>query len=125
MCVNTLHKGDSDEDNNNNNEIVTMLLAKEETVLHGIVDKLIETGRCCGMQMNVEKTKVIRNARQPFPVKLMIYKNQLESVKFFKYLGSMLTDDGRCTCEIKSRIAMEKLHLTSRGLFLLAKWTSN
>ena len=24
------------------------------------------------------------------------------------YLGSMLADDGRCTCEIKSRIAMAK-----------------
>ena len=28
--------------------------------------------------------------------------------KRFKYLGSMLTEDGRCTCEIKSRIAMAK-----------------
>ena len=26
----------------------------------------------------------------------------------FKYLGSMLTNDGRCTREIKSRIAMAK-----------------
>jgi len=29
-------------------------------------------------------------------------------VKCFKYLGSILTDDGRCTCEIKSRITMAK-----------------
>jgi hypothetical protein len=29
-------------------------------------------------------------------------------VKCFKYLGSILTEDGRCTCEIKSRIAMAK-----------------
>ena len=26
----------------------------------------------------------------------------------FKYLGSMLTNDGRCTCEIKCRIVMTK-----------------
>jgi len=26
--------------------------------------------------------------------------------EYFKYLGSMLTDDGRCTCGIKSRIGM-------------------
>ena len=26
----------------------------------------------------------------------------------FKYLGSILTNDGRCTCEIKRRIAMAK-----------------
>jgi hypothetical protein len=35
----------------------------------------------------------------------------------------MLTNDGGCTCEIKSRIAMAKAALTRRGLFLLAKWT--
>jgi hypothetical protein len=29
-------------------------------------------------------------------------------MKCFKYLGCFLTDDGRCTCEIKSRIAMVK-----------------
>ena len=33
---------------------------------------------------------------------------KLENVKCFKYLGSMLTDDGKCTREIKSRIAMAK-----------------
>ena len=32
----------------------------------------------------------------------------VENVKCFKYLGSTLTDDGRCTCEIKSRIATAK-----------------
>ena len=26
----------------------------------------------------------------------------------FKYLGSILTNDGRCTCEIKCRFAMAK-----------------
>jgi hypothetical protein len=37
-----------------------VLLAKEETVLQGIIDRLIETGRCYEMEMNVEKTKVMR-----------------------------------------------------------------
>ena len=36
----------------------------------------------------------------------------------FKYLGSMLTDDGRCTCDIKSRIAMAKAAFNKkRNLF--------
>ena len=38
----------------------------------------------------------------------MIDPKQLENVECFKYLGSMLTNDGRCTCEIKSRIAVAK-----------------
>ena len=33
-------------------------------------------------------------------------QKQLENVKCFKYLCSILTDDGRCTCEIKFSIAM-------------------
>jgi hypothetical protein len=49
-----------------------VLLAKEEMVLQDMIDKVIETGRCYGMEMNVEKTKIMRSSRQPFPVKLMI-----------------------------------------------------
>ena len=38
-----------------------VLLAKEEVVLlQGMIDKLIETGRYYGMEMNVEKTNVMR-----------------------------------------------------------------
>jgi len=46
-----------------------LLLAKEEKVLQGMTDKLTETGRCYGMEVNVEKTKVMRISREPFPVK--------------------------------------------------------
>ena len=44
-----------------------VLLAKKETVLQGMFDRLIETGRSCGMEMNVEKTKLMRTSREPFP----------------------------------------------------------
>ena len=70
------------------------------------------------MKMNVEKTKVMRISRQPFPVTIMRDQKQLENVKCFKYLGSILRDDGRCTCEIKSRIAMAKAAFNKkRNLF--------
>jgi hypothetical protein len=39
-----------------------VLLAKEEKVLQDMIDKLIEIGRSYGMEMNVEKTKVIRTS---------------------------------------------------------------
>ena len=50
----------------------------------------------------------MRISRQPFPVNIMIDQKQLANEESFKYLDSMLTNDGRCTCEIKSRIAMAK-----------------
>jgi len=34
-----------------------VLMAKEETVLQGMINKLIETGRYYGMEINVEKQK--------------------------------------------------------------------
>jgi hypothetical protein len=55
-----------------------------------------------------KKTKVMRISRQPLPVKIIIDRKRLENVESFKYLGSILTNDGRCTCEIKCRIAMAK-----------------
>ena len=36
--------------------------------------------------------------------------------KSFKYLGSILTNDGRCTCEIKSRIAKAKCAFNKKGV---------
>ena len=76
-----------------------------------------------GMEMNVEKTKVMRISRQPSPVKIMMDQKQLENVESFKYLGSMLTNDGRCTREIKSRIAMAKAAFDKKKILLPANWT--
>jgi hypothetical protein len=45
---------------------------------------------------------------QPYPIEIIINKKQLENVEYLNHLGSMLTNDARCTREIKSRIAMAK-----------------
>jgi hypothetical protein len=34
-----------------------VLLSKEETVLQGMIDRLIEIGRCHGIEINIEETK--------------------------------------------------------------------
>jgi hypothetical protein len=52
-----------------------VLLAEEETVLQGMVDRLIQIGRRYGMKMNVEKSKVMRISRQPYQIKIMIDQN--------------------------------------------------
>ena len=44
-----------------------VLLAKDETVLQGMTDRLIDIGRCYGMEMNVGKTKVMRISRELTP----------------------------------------------------------
>jgi hypothetical protein len=101
-----------------------VLLAKEEVVLQGMIDRLIEIGRCCGMEINVEKTKVMRHSRQPSPIKIMIDQTQLQNVEYFNYLGS-ITNDARCTCEIKSRIAMAKAAFDKQKTLFTSKLDFN
>jgi len=52
-----------------------------------MIDRLTETGKCYGMEMNVEKTKVMRISRQPSPVQIMIDQKQLENVGMCKLIG--------------------------------------
>jgi hypothetical protein len=77
------------------------------------------------MGMSVEKTQVLRIPRQPFPVQTMIHQNQLENVKYFNCFGSMITNDARCTREIKSRIANAKSALNNKKTLFTGKLESD
>jgi hypothetical protein len=94
-----------------------VLLAKEETVLQGIIDRLTEIRRCSGMDMNVDKTKVMRISSEPFPLQITIDQKLLQNVELFKYLGSVITNNVRCTCEIISRTATIKDTFNGRRRF--------
>jgi ribosome-interacting GTPase 1 len=78
------------------------LMPKEETALQGMIGKLIEIVRCYGIEMNVDKTKVLINTRQTSPITVMTGQKQMENVKYFKYLGSILRNYGRGTRELNS-----------------------
>jgi hypothetical protein len=49
-----------------------VLLAREEKVLQGMIDRLIEIGRRYGIEMNMKKIKVMRISRQSSPIKITI-----------------------------------------------------
>jgi hypothetical protein len=42
---------------------------------------------------------------------------QLDNILYFKYLGSIKTNEARCTRQIKSRIAVEKSELNKNQTF--------
>jgi hypothetical protein len=50
-----------------------------------MIERLIEIGRCYSMEMNVEKTRVMRISRQPSPINIMIDQKQFEIMQYFKY----------------------------------------
>jgi hypothetical protein len=78
-----------------------VLLAKEETVVQSMTDRLIEIGRCSGMEMNAGENKVLRISKESSPVDIMVDQKQLENAEYFNYLGGVMTDGVRCTREIK------------------------
>jgi hypothetical protein len=58
-----------------------VLLAEEETILPSMIDKPIGVGRGYGMEINVEKTKIMRISRQAAPLQIKIDKNRLKMWK--------------------------------------------
>jgi len=61
------------------------------------------------------KKKSNENFKTIIPSKNYDRPKQLENVESFKYLGNILTNDERCTCEIKCRIAMAKSGFNKKG----------
>jgi len=60
-------------------------------------------------KINVNETETMAvTLKQKKSVKLEIDNNSIEQVKQFKYLGSTLISDGRCSIEIKQQITMAK-----------------
>jgi hypothetical protein len=67
----------------------------------------------------------MRTLQQPSAVQNIIDQKQLENVKCFKYLGSIMINDARCTREIKSRIATAKEALKKKRNLFTRKLDSN
>ena len=55
----------------------------------------------------------------------MIDQKQLENVECFKYVGSVLTNDGRCSREIKSSIAMANAAFSKKKTLFTSKLDLN
>jgi hypothetical protein len=55
----------------------------------------------------------------------MVEEKQLGNVEYFSCWSSMITNDARCTQEIKSRIAMAKADFKTRELLFTSKLDLN
>ena len=51
-------------------------------------------------------------------LKLLINGNEIEQVKSFQYLGALVTEDGRCECELNRRIAVAKNYFAKMSRIL-------
>ena len=79
------------------------MIASREDGLQKLMDKVNATARQYDMRINVKKTKVMKVIRErQGKVNIMIDGHQLEQVSRLKYLGSWITEDGKCELEVRT-----------------------
>ena len=90
--------------------------------LQRIMNDLNEAGKRYGMKINISKTKVMRITHlRNKSIKILIDETEIEAVNEFKYLGSVISNDGRCEPEIRKRIAKAKASFAENEIFLSSK----
>ncbi len=86
-------------------------LAGEEEELANLVDRRDKASAAYGMEISAEKTKLMTNNTSGINTEIKVNGQKLETVTSFKYLGSVITDEGSKP-EILSRIAQATAALT-------------
>jgi len=79
-----------------------ILLATSEAELQELVDRLDRVSREYSLLIKVDETKVM--ASDGIAYRILIQNELLEQADTFPYLGSLITDDGECTTEFRTRL---------------------
>ena len=86
-------------------------LEGEEGELAKLVERLDRASTAYGMEISAEKTKLMTNNSSGINTEIKVNGQKLETVKSFRYLGSVITDEASKS-EILSRIAQTTAALT-------------
>ena len=86
-------------------------LAGQEQELVKLVNYLKEASTAYGMQTSVEKTQLMTNNTNGISTDITIDNKKLETVRSFKYLGAIVSDEGSKP-EVLSRIAQTTAAVT-------------
>ena len=79
-------------------------MAGKEEELASLVDRLDKTSAAFGTKSSAEKTKLMTNNTNGISIDIRINGEKLNDVDSFKYLGTVVTDQGSKP-EVLSRIA--------------------
>src|SRR6478609_814948 len=73
------------------------------------MDSLNTTAKHYDMKINIKKAKAIVVSRSGGErVSITVEGQSVEQVSKFRYLGSLISEDGRCLHDVKTRIGMAK-----------------
>ena len=79
-------------------------MAESEEELKSLLMKVKEESEKVGLKLNIQKTKIM--ASSPI-ISWQIDGETVETVADFIFLGSKITADGDCSCEIKRCLLLE------------------
>ena len=87
-----------------------VLIAAMPNQLQLMITKLNEAGKQYGMKINASKTKVMQigSTEGSRPLRIEVDGVWLEQVTKYKYLGVVITEDGRDDEEIKTRLGIAR-----------------
>ena len=87
----------------------TVLIADSEQNLQELLNVANRASEQNGLKININKTETLVVSKNEVPVcSIRAGDQNVKQVDSFKYLGSLITSDGRCIKEIKKRIAVAK-----------------
>ena len=86
-------------------------LAGEEDEQANLVERIDKASTAYGMESSAEKIKLMTNNTSGINTEIKVNGQSFETVTSFKYLGSVITDEGSKP-EILSRIAQTTAELT-------------
>ena len=69
-------------------------MAGEEEERSKLVERLDKASTAYGMEISAEKTKLMTNNTSGINTEIKVNRQKLETVTSFKYLGSVITDEG-------------------------------
>src|SRR5207245_5382569 len=91
------------------------MVVSSEMGLQRLMDRLNAIAKKYSMRINIKKTKtMVVSKKDGRTVSIIIDGQKVEQVKTFKYLGSVIEEDGRCMDDIKQRIGRAKDALKKR-----------
>ena len=83
----------------------TVLIAQSEQVLQSMLDTVVAASEKKGLTLNISKTETMTISKKPQALTCKIHSGgvQVKQVNKFKYLGYLITSDGKCATEIHKR----------------------
>ena len=96
----------------------TTLMAESGEELKSLLTKVKEESEKAGLKLNIHKTKMIASG----PItSWQIDGKTMETVTYFIFLGSKITEDGDCSHEIKRHFFLERKAMANLDILLKSR----